>query len=625
MISGAFSQNRFSLFAFLLVSLVFIWAKYSQIHSSETYWKRSTVIGYDVYGYYLHLPATVIHHDPGIEDRTWFDSLNHKYQSGDPIYQVLDGPNGRMVNVYPTGIAIAWLPFFLAGHAAAGIGGYPQDGLSSPYQAALVVAGLFYAILGFWLLRKLLLKFVSDRTAALVLFFIAIGTNLFHYATYDNAMPHILIFPFDVLIILLTISWHENPRKRTAFFLGLTIGLVTIARPSEFIWILVPLLWGIDSFAAMREKFRMLLRHWQHVFLLGIGMIIFGSVQIAYWKYTSGYWVSNNHVEGFDFFRPFTLQVLFSYKKGWLLYTPLMALAIAGLVLLYRWNKKLFVPLFAFFIINLWVLSSWECWWYAASYGQRPFVQSYGLMALPLAFLFEKIRFRKILNGIFISLAVLLTALNQFQVWQLMHGILDPLLMTKAYYWEVFGKTKIGPDTWKLLEINRYNPPPPEQVIGDYQGKEILFVDYETRHGLRSDAQVCDTMGFNSAHCEMLDQNFPYGVSLKIPYDSVTTRDHLRVKMECDAFIPAENFDKELSLTCYMTGNRKQTYGYNAIPVQRCGAQPGQWTHASAWFITPEILHDDDVFSVVIWNNGGARVWLDNFRVTVYELKSAKK
>lgn len=616
-----FKSSKFSFFALLLIAIVFVFTKFSQLDSNPDYWKNSTPIAYDVYGYYLYLPATIIHHDPGMEDRSWIDSLNNRYRKTDPFYQAVPGQKGRLVNIYQSGLAFIWLPFFLTAHGIAGIGGYPQDGMSPPYHVLIVIAGLFYALLGIFLLRKLLLKLVSDRITAIVLLVIAFGTNLFHYATYDNAMPHIFIFPFAVLIILLTISWHENPRKRTAFFLGLTIALVTISRPSEIVWILIPIFWNVDSLSAFRSKLHLLRAHFSHLLVFAFGLILLGSVQLIYWKYTSGHWISNNHAEGFDFFRPFTLDVLFSYKKGWLLYTPVMIFAIAGLFMLYRWNKKLFIPLFLFFLINLWVISSWECWWYAASFGQRPFVQSYGMMAIPLAFLIERIRFHSLLKWSVGILLVFFTLLNQFQNWQLMHGILSPLLMTKTYYWKIFGRTNAVENAWEWMEVNRYYPQPFSEVAGNYIPHVIVNEDYENPALLKPEQILTDTFAGNPSHCELLNAEHDFTAIYCKSYEEITSRDHLRIKMECDVFIPAENFDKELNFTCNMTGNRKQVYGYNGATAQQLGAQAGKWSHVEAWYITSEILHRDDILNLQVWNSGKGNVWVDNIRYTLYEPK----
>ncbi|CAN5910266.1 hypothetical protein BH11BAC7_BH11BAC7_00200 [soil metagenome] len=611
------NENPFSRYALLTCAFVFILIKIVQINSSPDYFRSSAAIAYDTYGYYLHLPAVIIHKDPGIENKIWLDSLNSNYQKDRPWYQAWPGEKGRMVNVYTVGIAIMWSPFFLCGHFIAGLSDYPQDGLSPPYQIMIVIAGLFYAILGMLLLRRLLLKFVPDKIAALVLVLIGFGTNLFHYATYDNTMPHILLFAFDTLIILLTISWHEKPEKRTAFFLGLTLALVTISRPSEIVWVLVPVFWGVSNWRTFIEKIRFFRTHLSHIFCLGTGLLLIGLLQPLYWKYTSGHWFYNNHVEGFDFFHPFTWKVLFSYKKGWLLYTPMMILAIGGFIVLFKTHRKLFVPVFIFFLANLWFISSWECWWYAGSFGQRPFVQSYGIMAIPLAFFIEWIKLNKLLKWIGGVLIMFFVFLNLFQVWQLVHGIIHPVFMTEKYYWKVFLKTEFDPLAIRYLEIDRENLPPVNNA--DYNAREVVSIDYENPNLLRPDQLICDTFGNQSLHSEILDQDHSYGTVFKSPFESVCSKDYLRIKMECDVFIPVESFENELSLVCNMTGSRGQTYGYTAFSAQQLGAKPGEWSHINAWFVTPPILHKGDIVTILPWNNGGGKVFIDNIRIILYE------
>jgi predicted tellurium resistance membrane protein TerC len=615
----SFSGNPFSRITVLLLAIVFVAIKISHINSYENYFKDSNAIAFDTYGYYLHLPATIIHKDPAIENKAWLDSLNNTYQKDRPWYQAYPGEKeGRLVNVYPTGIAVCWLPFFLAGHAMAAIGNYPQDGLSYPYQLMIVLSGLFYAILGMILLRKLLLNFFNDKLTAVLLLLLGFGTNLFHYATYDNTMPHIIIFVFDTLILLLTVSWHKQPKRRTAFFIGLLIALVTICRPSEIVWILVPLFWNVDSFRALKEKIIFLREHFSHVLLLVTGMILLGSVQLFYWKYASGHWFFYNHMEGFDFLRPFTRKVLFSYKKGWLLYTPMMIFAIAGFVALYRKNKKIFFPLFLFFFFNLWVISAWECWWYGGSFGQRPFVQSYCLMAIPFGYFLESLK-KKITQLIFGIVAGAFVLLNLFQVWQLVHGILDPYLMTQKYYWAIFGKTTVDASARELMEIDRNNLP--LFVPAKYTERRISFSGYEDRKFLRDDEIICDTFGFQSKHSGILDQEHLYGAALKSPFDSIVTGDHARIRMFCDVFIPEGTDGNKVVFVFLMQGHRGQDYGYTAKSFQSLGAKPGEWTHIEGWFVTPEILHSHDKMIAFTWNNGAGKIFIDNMEISVFSPK----
>lgn len=606
------NARRLSLFVFIFISLLFVFVKMRQVKTVEPFIRDSYALSWDNYGYYLYLPSIIIHRDPGLQDHVWIDKLNSTYQKDRPFYQVWPGQKNRQVNVYPAGFAVFNLPFFCAGHLFAKISGYPPDGLSPPYQWAMIFSALFYGILGIWLLRKLLLRYFSDKLAAWLLLLIGCGTNLYYYATYECMLPHVYLFAADTLLILLTIRWHERPEKKTAFHIGMLLGLITITRPSEIVWVLVPLFWNGSDWKSLKEKFRFLLQYKLHVLILVAGMFLIGSLQLIYWKYASGNWFSFNHTEGFDFFYPFTFKVLFSYKKGWLLYTPLMILAIAGFIPLYKKQRGLFFPFVLFFLANLWFISSWECWWYAGTFGQRPFVQSYGLMAIPLGFLFQSFAKNAIRYAAFIMAGFFLL-LNQFQTWQINHDILSRELMTKEYYWKIFGKTSVKPEWNELLEIDRGNLPPMDDVKDQYISKKVFSMDYENGPGRSGDPPPSGSLTGNFG---VLDAEHPYGPFFKFPFDSLTSKDHLRIKMELDVFIPdSSSYAPEFTFS--MTGHRGQSYGYASSGAAT--PEKEKWIHLSQWFVTPEILHGTDIVSFGIWNSHGEKVFVDNYKVTVYE------
>jgi hypothetical protein len=611
--------SRLSLFAFIFVSLTFVFVKFRQIHSVEPFIRDSYALSWDNYGYYLHLPAAVIHHDVGLEDKVWVDSLNNKYQKDRPFYQVWPGQKNRMVNVYPVGLAVCNLPFFLGGHVWAKMFGYSPDGLSPPYQWAMILSALFFGILGMWWLRKLVLKFFSDKLSAVLLLLIGLGTNLYYYATYNNILPHIFLFALDTQIVLLTIAWHERQRAKTALLIGMLIGLVTIVRPSEIVWILIPLFWNVSGWQSLKEKFRLLLGNFTHVLLLIFGMVAIGSLQLFYWKYTSGHWFSFNHTEGFDFFRPFTMQVLFSYKKGWLLYTPLMILSICGIFLLYKKQKPLFLPVLIFFLANLWFISSWECWWYGGSFGQRPFVQSYGLMAIPLGYMIWGMnRIRNIIISVLLGFFFLL---NQFQTWQMDAGIIHGELMTKKYYWKVFGKTSVQPEWNSLLEIDRGNLPPLGEVQKNYTEHEVMNLDFEKPDANIPKDLICDTLGLSGTHCLRLNAANPYGAPFRKPFCELTSKDHLRLQMEMQLYMPGGFQQNTFYFVLSIKGSRGQSYGYTAISPRMIRMEDNGWVMCSADFVTPYILHRDDEVNVNIWDSGGEEMFIDNVVLTVYEPK----
>ena len=111
-------------------------------------------------------------------------------------------------------------------------------------------------------------------------------------------------------------------------------------------------------------------------------------MQLFYWKAAVGsYFVDAyfNPGEGFDWSAPHTLQVLFSFRKGWFIYTPLMLIATIAILLLRKRWPEAFPAVLVFFLVNLYVVSSWSCWWYADSFSSRAMTGSIAVMALPLA------------------------------------------------------------------------------------------------------------------------------------------------------------------------------------------------------------------------------------------------
>lgn len=446
-----YSLSTLILLAYVLLRVAFLYPRWEMGGSIA-------VLSWDVFGYYLYLPAEFIYHD--LSGLAFLPDIAATYEDPSPAMgHALLLPNGNYVMTYSMGMAVLYAPFFFLAHLLAPGLGYPADGFSLPYQLGIAMGGILYAWLGLWLLRRLLLRYFRDTTVALTLAAIAIGTHYLNYATADNAMPHNYLFTLYVAMILLTISWHKRPRLVTATALGGLIGLVTITRPTELLFVLVPLLWGIDSREAIRKKIQLIRQHPGHVAMLALALLAVGSLQLMYWKSVTGqfFFYSYGGDKGFSFLQPHIIDCLFSYRKGWLIYTPMMLFALLGFVPLYRSNKALFVPIFVFSLVNMYVVFSWDIWWYGGGFGQRALIQSYPLLAFPLATCIDWMRARKTLAIAGFVLMFLFTDLNLIQTWQIhaADGGLRTDYMNGAYYWKVFATTRARQSDLKYLDARR--------------------------------------------------------------------------------------------------------------------------------------------------------------------------
>jgi hypothetical protein len=104
-----------------------------------------------------------------------------------------------------------------------------------------------------------------------------------------------------------------------------------------------------------------------------------------YWKYITGELFFNSYVgEQFYFNNSHVLKGLFGFRKGWLIYTPIMLFSILGIYFLRNQLKHFFASISITLFIYIFVIFSWWCWWYGGSFGQRAMIDIYPLLAIPL-------------------------------------------------------------------------------------------------------------------------------------------------------------------------------------------------------------------------------------------------
>lgn len=402
-------------------------------------WDRADVLVWDVAGYYQYLPSQFIYQDQGNGTYTAYARRQYRPEL-DNGYVLIAAPNGGHVSKYPLGMSLFYAPFFAVAHgmALAGTTTTP-DGFSLSYQYFIQLGSLLWAMLGLWVLRGVLRRYFDDLTTAATLLAIGLGTNFFCYASYDAPMSHGTLFMLNAVLLALTGQWLAHFRRRDALGLGLVLGLLALVRFTELWNVLVPALWGITSVAALRGRVRDLWqRKGQAALVAGVaGTLLLG--QLAYWRYCGGAWYIDTYPnEHFDFAHPHLREGLFSIRKGWLTYSPLMGLAVSGILAL-RGRVRAALPVLAVLLpVVLWVTYSWWDWGYGGSFGARPLISLYPLLSLPLAALLER-AFRRRWTGVLLgALLCLGVALNQLQTWQYYRGILNCCDMTATWYRERF-------------------------------------------------------------------------------------------------------------------------------------------------------------------------------------------
>jgi hypothetical protein len=408
-------------------------------------WNSLEVFDWDAGGYFSYLPAIFIYDDPGRVDILAV-RVQQRFPDSEEAQHHIDHlgihqlPNGRYATKYPLGVALSQLPWFGGAHLYSHLHRLPADGSFWPYQEAAMLAGLAYALLGLWVVRKLLLRYYTDGVVAWTLAGIGLGTNYFVYASHEAALSHAVLFLWQASLLYCTARWYEAPARRWALGMGLFLGLATLTRLSEAMYVLVPLLWGLSSAVALRQRPALLARHAGQLALaaaLGLAVV---SLQFIFWRTVSGQWVLNGYQgERFDFSHPHIVEGLFSMRRGWFVFTPLVALLlVGGLPRLGRYVPAAVPVVLGLLPVVLYVTFSWAQWWYGWGFSTRPLVSCYPLLALVLAALVAASQAGRLASPLVRSFLLACITLNMWQGWQYVNSVLPGDELTAEVYRERF-------------------------------------------------------------------------------------------------------------------------------------------------------------------------------------------
>lgn len=428
--------------AFMLYASFVFYPKWKQYGSENT-------ISWDAAGYYWYLPSAFIYHD--LKHQAFNDSIIKKYHpAGDfgPGYKL---DNGNYVCKYPSGLAVMSLPFFTIANLIAQPLGYPQDGFSLPYPLAIQIGGILVALLGLWYFRKLLLLFYKDSVVAICLVLLVYGTNYLDFAAINLGMTHSWLFTLYVFLILNTHYFYKTSHYKYTIRIGLLIGLATLTRPTEIVSVLIPLLWGLEniSLSILKSRFVFLWQQWRKMIVAGTlaAAVIF--IQLAYWKYVSGHWLVYSYQDqGFSWLHPHPKLYAFNFRSGWMNYSPMMLLAIIGILPFIK-NGQNKVAIVIFFIVDYYIVSAWDIWWY----GGRAMIQCYPILFFPFASLIEVVFRKKVWLWITLPFVLLFLYFNIWLTYQQHHGTIYSVdNMTQAYYLRVVGRWSVPAETMRLRD-----------------------------------------------------------------------------------------------------------------------------------------------------------------------------
>jgi hypothetical protein len=346
------------------------------------------VIG-DAVHYYVYLRSAV------------FDGDLHFENEYVRIYQLRGGEDGTEWVYEPTatghtrnlmsiGPALAWAPLYLVVTAVSwllhAIGfGAAGDGYGRLFEGSVGVSGALAATIGAYLSYRGAALLLGARAAIWSTLIMWLGSSAIYYSlispTYSHAISMLTVSIF-VLTWLTTRDRQTIGRYALVGFLG---GLASLVRWQDAVLLIIPAIDAAWHATASRDKGTSPVRALTNLAACGAFAVLAFLPQMMVWNtlYGSPFLMP----QGEEFMKwtdPALIKVLFD-EHGLISWTPIVAVALAGLVMLWRRDPMVATALGTAMLVSWYTNAAVADWWAGEAYGARRFVSCFPIFTIGLA------------------------------------------------------------------------------------------------------------------------------------------------------------------------------------------------------------------------------------------------
>jgi hypothetical protein len=570
-------QNNLSKYSIMLTGFVSFVMVYFFIWRTDATGYH-TVIDGDAKDYYSYLMSIFIDKNLG-------------HQTLGPWF-VIQTPTGT-INVHTIGVSLLLLPFFLIGYVWASWFGYEVNGLSEPFEKMVSIGALFYAIMGLYFIRKLLIKLsVKDFAIALVVVLIFFGTHLLNYSLNEPAMSHVYSFALISAFFYFSYQVFNSGERKYFVLAAFLLALITLVRPINIIALGIVPFWS-NSFKEFMDRMKnIFFKQTKTMIIAGVVFKITILIQSFVWLAQNGKMVQWSYKDnGLYFFSPNTLKMLFGFNSGFFIYTPLCLLLMLGFIPLFKENTYKFLALFLFLIFVFYLFSCHWAYTYFDGLSIRPMVDILPIFAIAGAKLISSLEGK--LKTITVPALGVFLILNLVTCYQYKAGILPPASMNQAKFNYIFLKTD-------------------KKYAGVLGGCNDLL-PYSKNHPEKS-FSVRETFGNENLDCT--DKEYPFG-------HEVTNLGFNSTKIYIKAKLKRKESSLNSSSGALMVFNiespdkskqNMQACKLNDVPSGNCC----NWQTWEYNVTMDGKIEATDRLQVYVWNKEKQAFLIDDFEVEVY-------
>jgi hypothetical protein len=272
------------------------------------------------------------------------------------------------------------------------------DGFSTPYMAAACFASALYSFLGLLITHALLVRWggVGTSAATPAVLGVWLATPVLYYTTLAAAFAHACSVFVAALLVWLFLRARDRAQSGARLLdwalLGAAGGLASLVREQEGLLLLIPAAWLLLQLR--RAPMVIVLRG----LAMGAAALLAFAPQLLAYRALNGHFGPSRLVgRKMMWTSPHLLEVLFDPGHGLFLWSPLLLLAVAGLVLaLLRpaapGAREASALLGLGLLGQVWINGCIESWSQAGAFGSRRFLGVSVVFAWGLAALVHRLR-----------------------------------------------------------------------------------------------------------------------------------------------------------------------------------------------------------------------------------------
>jgi hypothetical protein len=497
-------------------------------------------------------------------------------------------------------VSVLYAPAYLFGYALASLLHFPKDGLSLPFALSYEMYALCLLLFGFINTRKFLLRLFIESEVALALVFVFIGSYIFQSFASFALQPALAQFCcFSFILAGLPGFLARRSISQMCWLVLLSVLLAHANAACALLVIVLPLL---PVFTDEKGNLSPLIN--KNNFITSAGLLVLSvAVSIPLILANGSFHGSTDRIS-----IDLLIHVFLSYHKGIFLFSPILFVCLLGLGIQAVKLTRQALWAFAFVMTGIVFMVLFSDWWNVPSYAVPQLAVLFPLYCLGFIWMLHALKklHQWTLVAYFLILIVFVY-LNQFQIYQVKNGILNPLKLDKSYYVQSFLSLK-------PVEALNYDA---MSKNGMSEADKLRFTKTTLFNRTFKPGEAFTLQELNECFYR-LNADVEYGLNEKISLQPNQFKSGSLLEFTCSYRMSASACNTGPFWVADIESDSEH-YGYASYFMASDASK--RWNTLNACYVLPVIKKNNDKLNFYFWNNGKCFIDILKFEAAVYEPK----